>query len=341
MDTTTIGVDVAKSVFQVSLANRAGRVLSRRRLSRVGFERFRCEQPQAEIVLEACATAHHWARTAQGHGHRPKLLHAQYVRPYVRRNKTDAADADALLQAARDPQLRPVPVKSVDQQALQGLHRIRSQWVDTRRQRICLARGLLAEFGLHLPAGASAVVPRLRQALGRAPAVLHGSLEFVLEEIQDLESRLHEIDRRLGQIARRDPVAQRLLTIPGIGIITATALVGSMSDIHAFHRSRQFSAWLGLTPREYSSGQSRRLGGISKRGDRYLRMLLTHGARSALLKAHRQAAKDPGGLSRLQRWVLEVERRTHHNKATIALANKLGRIVWSVWSREESYRRVN
>lgn len=338
MNTTTIGVDVAKSVFQVSLANRSGRILSRRRLSRSSFQRFLAEQPEAEIILEACATAHHWARTAQGYGHRPKLLHAQYVRPYVRRNKTDAADADALLQAARDPQLRPVPVKAVDQQALQGLHRIRSQWVDTRRQRICLARGLLAEFGVHLPAGTAGIVPRLREALDRAPAVLNHSLETVLEEIQNLESRLRAIDRQLGQIAKRDPVAQRLLTIPGIGIITATAMIGSVPDIHAFHRSRQFSAWLGLTPMEYSSGQSRRLGGISKRGDRYLRMLLTHGARSALLMAHRQAAKDPGGLSRLQRWALDVERRTHHNKATIALANKLGRIVWSVWSREETYR---
>lgn len=338
MNTTTIGVDVAKSVFQVSLANRAGRVLSRKRLSRSSFQRFLAEQPEADIILEACATAHHWARTAQGYGHHPQLLHAQYVRPYVRRNKTDAADADALLQAARDPELRSVPVKSVDQQALQGLHRIRSQWIDTRRQRICLARGLLAEFGVHLPAGTAGIVARLREALDRVPAVLSHSLESVLEEIQELESKLREIDRQLGQIAKRDPVAQRLLTIPGIGIITATALVGSVPDIHTFHRARQFSAWLGLTPREYSSGQSRRLGGISKRGDRYLRMLLTHGARSALLTAHRQAAKNPEGLSRLQRWVLDVEQRTHHNKATIALANKMARIIWSVWSREQEYR---
>lgn len=338
MNTTTIGVDVAKSVFQVSLANRAGRVLSRKRLSRSSFQRFLAEQPEADIILEACATAHHWARTAQSHGHRPKLLHAQCVRPYVRRNKTDAADADALLQAARDPELRPVPVKSIDQQALQGLHRIRSQWMDTQRQRICVARGLLAEFGVHLPAGAAGIVARLREALNRAPAVLSHSLASVLEEIQDLESRLRQIDRQLGQIAKRDPVAQRLLTIPGIGIITATAMIGSVPDIHAFHRSRQFSAWLGLTPREYSSGQSRRLGGISKRGDHYLRMLLTHGARSALLTAHRQASKDPDHLSRLQRWALDVERRTHRNKATIALANKLGRIIWSVWSRDENYR---
>lgn len=338
MDTTTIGIDIAKSVFQVSLANRAGRVLERRRLSRAKFERFLCEQPAAEIVMEACATSHHWARTARGYGHRPRLLHAQYVRPYVRRNKTDAADADALLQAARDPDLKPVPIKAIDQQALQGLHRIRSQWVDTRRQRICLARALLAEFGVHLPAGSSGIVSRLHQVLDQAPPLLTGSLEPVLDEIGDLESRIRRIDRTLAEAAKRDPAAQRLLTIPGIGVITATALTGFVPDIHAFRRARQFSAWLGLTPREYSSGQSRYLGRVSKRGDRYLRMLLTHGARSALLAAHRQASKDAANLTRLQRWVLEVERRTNHNKATVALANKLGRIVWSVWTREEDYR---
>jgi transposase len=297
MDTTTIGIDIAKSVFQVSLANQAGRIVERRRLSRARFERFLGEQPAAEVVMEACATSHHWARTARSYGHRPRLLHAQYVRPYVRRNKTDAADADALLRAVRDPELKPVPIKSVDQQALQGLHRIRSQWVDTRRQRVCVVRAPLAEFGVHLPAGAAGVVPRLRQALNQAPPLLAGSLDTVLKEIGDLESRIREIDRTLAETAKRDSVAQRLLTIPGIGVITATALTGSVPDIHAFRRGRQFSAWLGLTPREYSSGQTRYLGRVSKRGDRYLRMLLTHGARSALLAAHRQASKDETGLT--------------------------------------------
>ena len=338
MNTTTIGVDLAKSVFQVSLANPSGRVIERKRLNRSQFQRFLVAQPASEIVLEACATAHHWARTAQSYGHAPRILHAQYVRPYVRRNKTDAADAAALLRASRDPDLKSVPVKSVEQQALQSLHRIRSQWKDTRRQRICLARALLAEFGVYLPAGASGVAGRLSAALEASPALLAGSLRSVITEVIDLDAKIRQVDRELAGIAKASEVAQRLLTIPGIGIITATALIGSVPDIHAFPRARKFSAWLGLTPREYSSGQSRHLGGISKRGDRYLRMLLTHGARSALLLAHRTAAKGENALTPLQRWVLDVERRTNHNKATIALANKMARIVWTVWTKEETYR---
>lgn len=338
MDTTTIGVDLAKSVFQVSLATSSGKVIERRRLSRPQFQRFLITLPQAEVIFEACATAHHWARTARGCGHTPRLLHAQYVRPYVRRNKTDAADADALLRARQDTELKPVPVKSVEQQALQGLHRIRAQWQGTRQQRISLARGLLAEFGVHLPTGAAGIVGRLRLALETAPTLLQHSLESVIEEVAELDGKLKALDRELARMAKASPISKRLLTIPGVGVITATALLGSVPDINAFQRARQFSAWLGLTPREYSSGQNRRLGGISKRGDRYLRMLLTHGARSALLLAHRQASKGDDHLTPLQRWVLDVERRTNHNKATIALANKMARIVWSVWTKEEDYR---
>lgn len=337
MNATTIGVDLSKSVFQVSLANAAGRIVERKRLSRAQYQRFLAEQPPAEIVTEACATAHHWARTAREFGHDATLLHAQYVRPYVRRNKTDAADADALLRARRDPELKPVPVKSLDQQALQGLHRIRQQWVATRRQRIALARGLLAEFGVSLPAGAAGIVRRIHEVVDRIPALLIDALTPVLEEIGTLEERIKQLDRHLTAIAKAHPVVQRLLTIPGVGIIIATAMVASVADIHSFRRARQFAAWLGLTPREYSTAQTRHLGRISKRGDSYLRMLLTHGARSALLLAHRQASKGDQTLTALQRWVLEVEQRTHHNTATIALANKMARIIWGTWTRDEDY----
>lgn len=320
------------------MANPAGRVVERKRLSRTQFQRFLAQQPQTQIVMEACATSHHWARTARDYGHEPRLLHPQYVRPYVRRNKTDSADADALLRAAGDPDLKPVPVKSVDHQALQGLHRIRSQWQDTRRQRICLARALLAEFGVHLPAGAAGIVAKLRGTLEHTPALLAVSLAPVLDEVAELDTRIRQIDRELAGLAKRHDVAQRLLTIPGIGILTATAMIASVPDIHAFRRARAFAAWLGLTPREYSSGLTRHLGGITKRGDGYLRMLLIHGARSALLCAHRQARQGEAALTPLQRWVLEVEQRTNHNKATVALANKMARIAWSVWTREEDYR---
>lgn len=338
MNTTSISVDIAKSVFQIAIATDSGRIIERKRLSRTRFQRFLGQQPPAEIVMEACATAHHWARTAKAHGHSPCLLHPNYVKPYVRRNKTDAADAEALLRARRDPDLKPVPIKSPDQQALQGLHRIRAQWQATRRQRICLARGLLAEFGVHLPTGTGGIVARLSARLEEVPTLLARSLQPVLAEITELDGRILEIDAELTSLVRSNEDAQRLLTIPGVGVITTTAMLGSVPDIHAFRRARSFSAWLGLTPREYSSGQTRHLGRISKRGNPYLRMLLTHGARAALLQAHRIAAKDEKALSPLQRWVLQVEQRTNHNKATIALANKMARIIWVVWSKEETYR---
>jgi transposase len=325
-------------VFQLSLANAAGRIVEQKRLSRAQYQRFLAEQPAAEIVMEACASAHHWARTARAFGHEPCLLHAQYVRPYVRRNKTDAADADALLRARRDPDLKPVPVKSVDQQALQGLHRIRQQWLATRTQRINLARGLLAEFGISLPAGAAGIVRRLHEIVDRVPTLLVTALMPVLDEIGELATRIKQLDRQLATLANAHPDIQRLMTIPGVGVITATAMVASVADIHSFARARQFAAWLGLTPREYSSAQTRHLGRISKRGDGYLRMLLTHGARSALLLAHRQAAKGEHTLTSLQRWVLQLEQRTHHNKATIALANKMARLIWVTWTRAQDYR---
>lgn len=337
MNATTVGVDLSKSVFQLSLADRAGHIVERKRLSRHQYERFLIEYPRVEIVMEACATAQHWARTARQHGHEPYLLHAQYVRPYVRRNKTDSADADALLRARHDRELKPVPVKSVDHQALQGLHRVRQQWLVTRTQRINLARGLLAEFGIVLGVGAASIALRLQENLERIPATLAAALTPVLDEIRTLEQQIKQLDRQLAAIGTVDPDVQRLLSIPGIGITIATAMVGSVVDIRSFKRARQFAAWLGLTPREYSSGQSRFLGRISKRGDGYLRMLLTHGARSALLAAHRQARKGDHALTSLQRWVLEVERRSHHNKATIALANKMARLIWVTWTQAQDY----
>jgi transposase len=286
--------------------------------------------------MEACATAHYWARVAEQYGHRVKLLHAHYVRPYVRRNKTDSADADALLQADQDRELKPVPVKNEYQQALQSLHRIRAQWDKTRTARINGAKALLAEFGVLLPCGGKDLAPRLRQATDRLPHPLQRSLHALIDEIVQLGERIHQLDGELKALLRNEPDAVRLQSISGIGVITATALIGRVADIHAFKRGRAFAAWLGLTPREYSSGNTRRLGGISKQGDRYLRTLLIHGARSALLAAARARAQDRP-LSRLQRWALDTQQRVGHNKATVALANKMARIVWVVWTQQTSF----
>jgi len=333
---TTIGVDLSKSVFQLSLADSNHRIVSRKRLNRNQFSRFLATGEPVRLVMEACSTAHYWSRVAVQDGHRTKLLHAHYVRPYVRRNKTDSADADALLQADQDRELKPVPVKNEHQQAMQSLHRIRAQWKKTRTARINCAKALLGEFGVILPRGKKEMALRLRLAADDLPHPLQWSFHELIDEIVTLGNRLEQLDRDLTAQLDHEPDALRLSSISGIGVVTATALVGRVPDIHAFKRGRAFAGWLGITPREYSSGSIRRLGKISKQGDRYLRTLLIHGARSALLAAARAKAAGKS-LTRLQRWALDTQQRIGHNKAAVALANKLARIVWAVWTKQQTF----
>jgi len=341
MDATTVAVDLAKDVFEVATANRAGRILERKRLTRRQFQAFVDGLPGGTtVVMEACGTAHYWGRRCQAHGHNVQLLPVQYVKPYVRRNKTDRMDTEALLEAARCAGIQPVPVKTPEQQALQALHRMRMQWQRTRTARINALRGMLREHGIPIALGATTVLSRLPRILEDAenglPAQLHQALALVYDEVRALERRVKEIDRQLARVAAADPVAQRLLTIPGIGVITATALLGAVPHIHAFRHARHFASWLGLTPSERSSGFRRHLGRISKRGDVYLRCLLTHGARAVLLTAQR-TLRGKGQGTRFQHWAVAVAARRGHNKAAIAVANKLARIVWAVWRSEQDF----
>ena len=286
--------------------------------------------------MEACSTAHYWSRIAMQHDHQVKLLHAHYVRPYVRRNKTDSADADALFQADQDRDLKPVPVKNEHQQALQSLHRIRAQWSKTRTARINCAKALLGEFGVLLPRGKKELALRLRLAADKLPHPLQRSFHELIDEIVTLSNQLEKLDRDLTAQLDHEPDAVRLKGISGVGVITATALIGRVPDIHAFKRGRAFAGWLGITPREFSSGNTRRLGKISKKGDRYLRTLLIHGARSALLAAAkstgRRASHSPG----LQRWALDTQQRVGRNKATVALSNKMARIVLGMYGHSRT-----
>ena len=341
MDTTTVAVDLAKDVFEVATANRAGRILERRRLTRRQFETFVNALPVGtRVVMEACGTAHSWGRHCQAHGHHVQLLPVQYVKPYVRRNKTDRMDTEALLEAARCAGIQPVPVKTPEQQALQALHRVRTQWQRTRTARINTLRGMPREHGMPIALGARTVLTKMPRILEDAdnglPAQLCLALALVYDEVRTLERHLKDIDRQLAHVAAADPIAQRLLTIPGIGVITATALLGAVPHIHAFRRARQFASWLGLAPSERSSGFRRHLGRISKRGDVYLRYLLTHGARAVLLTAQRTLRGKSQG-TRFQHWAAAVAARRGHNKAAIAVANKLARIVWAVWRREQDF----
>jgi transposase len=336
MQSTTIAVDVAKEVLEVAVSVHPGQVREQRRLSRTAFMKFCTDQPPATFLLEACGSSHYWGRRLQALGHRVLLLPPHATRPYVFRNKTDRADTRGLLEAHRNEDIHPVPVKSVPQQALTALHRLRSTWLAARTARINTVRGLLREFGLVIPVGAHHVLPRawsvLEDADSGLPDALRPALAEACTEIRQLEDRLRLVEKQLEALAHQTPAVARLRSIPGVGLITATALVAFVGDVQRFPSGRHFASYLGLTPRERSSGLVRRLGSISKRGDVYLRMLLTHGARAVLWKA--AARPDPG---RLRSWALQVQRLRGHNKAAIALANKLARIVWAVWKHDTDF----
>jgi len=337
MDSTTIAVDLAKSVFEVAISRRAGQVETRHRFSRGQFSRFLAEQAPATVVMEACGTAHFWGREAGVRGHRVVLIPPHAVRPYVQRNKTDGADAKGLLEALRNEDMRPVPVKSIDQHVLAGLHRLRSTWMATRTARLNTLRGLLRELGLSIPVGARQVLPRVCELVSDAdsglPGALRPALAAAVREIRELEGRVREVERMREAISRESELLARLRTVPGVGLLTATALVAFVGEVQRFPSGRHFASYLGLTPREHSSGLQRRLGAISKRGDPYLRMLLIHGARAVLLHAKKLTAQK----DRLRAWALAREQARGHNKAAVALANKLARIVWAVWRNGAAY----
>jgi transposase len=291
--------------------------------------------------MEACGSAHHWGRVFRARGIEVTLLPAHYVRAYVKRSKTDAADACALLEAARASDIKPVAVKSIEQQALQGLHRTREAWKSTRTRRINTLRGFCREFGLVVPEGAVTGIAQIARFLAdeqsAIPALLRASMRLMLEEIRLLEARIGQLEQSLGEVTRQSPACQVLSSVPGIGLITSTAMVAAVGDPRSFDSGRRYASFLGITPREYSSGEHRYLGRISKRGDRYVRMLLVHGARSVLRSAT-VATRMGRPVDQLKRWALAVQSRTNHNKAACALANKMARIAWAVWVKHENYR---
>jgi transposase len=334
MNSTQVAVDLAKSVFQVAISTVPGRVDQQRRLSRERFRRFFAERPSSEVLMEACGTAHHWGRELEALGHRVRLLPPADVARYRDGNKTDRADAIALLEASRNERIDAVPVKTLEQQALTSLHRLRSAYVADRTARINTVRGILREFGHAIPQGACTFVARARVALDdeQLPEALKRELGCALDEIVAFRQKIRDLTDRIEAIGDTMPAVEHLRTVPGIGVLTATALVAFVGEPHRFRSGRHFASYLGLTPRENSSGFRRRLGRISKRGNTYLRMMLTHGARSALLAARR--IKEPDSL---QCWALRVELRCGHNKATVALANRLARIAWRVWCDQRAY----
>lgn len=337
-----VGVDIAESVFQVCEADTNWRRLGNHRLSRSQFERWFDNRDIALVIMEACGMAHHWARWLKQRGIEVELLPPHYIRAYVKRNKTDAADAAALLEAARCADIQPVRIKTVEQQALQTLHRTRSMWMGWRTATINAMRGACREAGLRVSKGAKVGLAQMAKMIAddhsAIPALLRGTMKSMLEEVRQLETRIDAIEKELTAVVRHSEPCQWLQSVPGVGLLTTTALAAATGgDVTHFKGSRGFACWFGITPKEHSSGQARRLGRISKQGDTYLRMLLIHGARS-VLKAAAAAQSQGKPLDTLKRWALQVQARTCHNKAACALANKLARICFACLRDKAPYQ---
>ncbi len=333
---TTIAVDLSKSVFEVAV-EREGRICQRKRLTRAQLSVFLSQSPRATVLMETCGTSHYWGRKAQELGHDVRLLPAQHVKPYRIGQKTDRRDTEAILSARSRKTIVPVPVKTVEQQTICALHRIRAGLMKTRTARLNTVRGLLREFGVTIAEGVERVQPAVHDALSespsRVPEPLHAALLSMLAEARELDERSGQVEKQLKALARTVPLVERLETIPGVGVLNATAFSAMVGNFPRFKSGRKFASSLGLTPKESSSGKRRWLGSISKAGDPYLRTLLIGGARSMLLSAHR--TKRP---HYLQHWALEVERRRGRNRAAVAVANKLARIIWAVATRGEAFK---
>ena len=299
MNITTVGVDLAKILFQIHGVDARGKVALRKQLKRSQVVGFFTQLPPCLVGMEACGGAHYWARKLTECGHTVKLIAPQFVKPYVKTNKNDAADAEAICEAVGRPNMRFVPIKNTEQQALLGLHRARQGFVTERTAQANQIRGLLSEFGLVMPVGIRCIESKLPQILEDAENGLSGASRALFarlfEHFRALDRQVDELEREINAWHRENLASQRLQRIPGIGPLTASALVASVGDAKVFHNGRQFAAWLGLVPRQSSSGGKTNLLGISKRGDVYLRTLLIHGARSVLLSLKRHPDRPEGG----------------------------------------------
>jgi transposase len=334
MNITTVGIDLAKLVFQVHGVDARGKAVLRKQMKRAQVSVFFAQLPACLIGMEACGGAHYWARKLTALGHTVKLIAPQFVKPYVKTNKNDVADAEAICEAVARPNMRFVPIKNTEQQALLGLHRARQGFVKERTAQANQIRGLLAEYGLTIPVGIRSIehkVPGfLEDAENGLSGVSRSLFARLLAHFRALDREVKELEHEINSWHRENADSQRLDAIPGVGPLAATALVASVGDANAFRNGRQFAAWLGLVPRQSSTGGKTNLLAISKRGDTYLRTLLIHGARAVLqsLKRHPE---------RSECWLARVATRRNPNVAAVALANKIARTVWAMLAHGREY----
>ena len=330
----TIGLDLGKSVFQVHGVDQQGAVVVQRRLTRARLLAFFSKQPACLVGMEACAAAHHWGRELQKLGHRVKLMPPRYVKPYVKRQKNDAADAEAICEAVTRPNMRFVEIKSCEQQGVLVLHRVRLMLM---RQRIALSnaiRGHMAEYGLVAPVGRNGLQRLIAivvdQGDGRLPAIARASLAILASQLQLVNAQVLDNDRRVKTTARSTDLGRRLMEVPGIGPVLASAIVASVPDPKAFRSGRDLAAWIGLVPKQNSSGGKEKLGSITKEGDRYLRQLLVVGALSVIRYAQQHGTRRP--------WIISLLARRSPKVAAVALANKMARTIWAMMVTGERYR---
>jgi transposase len=330
-----IGIDLAKRSFHAYGINARGERVVSKKLSRSALKTFMVKLSPCTVAMEACGSAHYWARTFRSYGHEVRLIAPQFVKPYVKANKNDAVDAEAICEAAQRPGMRFVPVKTVEQQDIQAIHRMRSLVVDRRTAQVNQIRGLLLEYGIEVAQGRAVLTRRLPEVLEYADHGLSGrfraELAELAEELRHLDARVAHYDAQIEAIAATDDQARRLMTIPGFGSLAATALVAAVGqDPTLFENGRGLAAWLGLVPRQHSTGGRNRLLGISKRGDVYLRHLLIHGARAVMRWVERKE-------DRTSRWAAALKTRRHVNVACVALANKMVRVAYPLMTTGKAY----
>jgi transposase len=327
-----LAIDLGKQSFHIHGISSEGEVISKK-VTRSKLEAFVQELAPAIVAMEACASAHHWGRQFEALGYSVRLIHPRFVMPFVKGSKNDAVDAEAIHEAALRPTMRFVPVKTTEQQDLQMLHRTRDRLITQRTGLINHIRGLLGEYGVVIPVGAFRFRKDIRTAISEASLSTLAKQNFhaLIAEFEGLDKRIAEIDRKLIAICRTDERCKRLATLPGVGPVIATALVAAVDDGQHFSSGRALAAWIGLVPRQYTTGGKPRLGGIGKRGNQYLRRQLIHGARSVLIRISARS-------DRRAKWAQELLVRAGHNKALVAIANKTARMAWAVLRSGESYK---